>query len=355
MKLSYKKLVDINILHRYYEDELSRDFAILPTIPTRAKLRNYQLLPRSTETGLLLLASVSGANERLSVPIPLSESLQLTFSLKLKTPHFLNFTKLPLKNPEISYLPSVKTGYYFSNLSDNATTTPNRLLLSKEHVDNVASEKDRIVYLPKIFHLQFAPITDNFTLTIREEDDTLVKTLNIAEPTPFDNYRIDLSEFASGRYNLTLNSEPKQTIYLDNEMFHSAPFGIVEIFHRADVPDGNPATTADYKLIGGSDNNQITSKTYYIQFDNREAIWKYIFPGGTTDIISIASPAGSLFTKSGQEYTSPAFLKIQEKYQKILMNKDAVLSNLPNPNEKNIIPIVNATNDIIGFKAEVYL
>ncbi|WP_347841221.1 hypothetical protein [uncultured Draconibacterium sp.] len=116
--IKYKPLFEVNLYHKYFLNngakdffsmndtekemqltnyELSDLFSIVPSANTLKKLLGHQIVFKSS--GYKLLVWVKVASSNLDVPfIPLSENLELSFLLKLKTYTFNHFTDLGLQN-----------------------------------------------------------------------------------------------------------------------------------------------------------------------------------------------------------------------------------------------------------------
>ncbi|MCB0563222.1 MAG: hypothetical protein KDD01_02475 [Phaeodactylibacter sp.] len=362
MNIAFKRLFQIKILNRYYRDWICSDFTLEPTAVTQQLLANYGLLFRNTGDGGVVLAQVDSTTGLLKFPVSLTEGFKLTFELQLNNPFYANFTSLPFEKPEVAYLSSIKPGYYFTNRYDNEHTvlgpegsniTLN--LISRASGDEI-SEEDRLLFLPKIPRIHFAAPVNSFNLAIKQFDGSdALPALNINETFDFTTYDVkQFKSLPSGFYFLNLDASGDQPIYLDDGLFHRLSFGLVDIFHNGEVPDG--AGSADYRFITGAGNDTISEKTYHLWFDNRELTWRYFFPGGTTGITAFSSAAASFtLNASTNTYESNTQIKLQEAYLNVSMTRNGTLIALPNPNGKSVKPILDGFGNIIGANADVYL
>lgn len=136
--IQYKPLFKVDVLHLFFLNnglktyfsmntaeaakqldgyDLNSFFSIAPTLETQEKLKGYNLVFRSLNTGFTVWTKVS--NDDNAFPfIPLPNDLSFTFLVKVNDPTFYNYTDLNLNNLG-------KTNY-FSNrrLSTEASTFP---------------------------------------------------------------------------------------------------------------------------------------------------------------------------------------------------------------------------------------
>lgn len=116
--ITYKPLFEIKILHKYFlnkgtedffsMDELTKEkqladfdvstlFSIVPTLETQRKLKGQNLVFKTSNHGLTVWARLSEGSE-VAPLIPVDDSLELTFLLKLLNHTFYNFTNLDMLN-----------------------------------------------------------------------------------------------------------------------------------------------------------------------------------------------------------------------------------------------------------------
>lgn len=356
MNIAYQKLFEVRILNKYYQDWISRDLAIVPTPATRQILANHQLLYRNTDGGLIVLARVND-QAKLQIPVPLTAGLRLVFELRLQTPHFTNFTNLPLEKKPIEYLnAAIKSGYYFTNLYNNphaaAGPVANLKLLSKA-AGAAVSATDQVVYWPKIANIHLPADANSFSLQLKNRNGVPISTLSVNETQPFRNHDADLRHVPPGYYLINLNGGTDRPIFLDTDFYQRAPFGLIELFHSADVPAG-------YRFVTGTNHDEPVFQTYHIWFNNRSATWRYVFPAGAPTNFKIEhADSGDKFTGQTQGaqvvYTSPNPLELLESYQPVSYKVSGDTFKLPNPDGTIVKPVLNMGGVITGFNAEVYL
>lgn len=335
--IGYKILFTIKILHSYYSDWKSRDLVIIPTEKSLQFLKNYNLLYRQTEDGILVLARVIDNNGTLKIPISKTEGFKLSFHIYIKTKYFINLTNLPLQLAQSAAIRPAKNGYYFSNLSiqekelSDFPTTPNPTFkLLTKNPNGAVAKVDSLSYVPSIFKAVFNPAKKDFKLAVK---DVILNEspppYDVNEAEEFNEYQINLSKIPKGLQTLILDGT-EIPVYLSDSVFQKAPFGIIEVFHNT--------TTG---II--SDTNQVQGLEYTLYFENRSVFWKYSFSGAATSAHTINN-----FTKSENplEYISNSVLPLKDTYQSIEWNS----KKLPNPDGKIIKP-----KDQTHYISEVYL
>ena len=102
----YKEFVTVTVKHRYYHDELSRDFTFTPFPSTGALLNGFGLIPKLMDGKLVLYQQ----QEKNGDPVqPIDRITDLFFTIRV-TSDILNITE------------SFKPGkYWLSNLNDDGT------------------------------------------------------------------------------------------------------------------------------------------------------------------------------------------------------------------------------------------
>tara|TARA_B000000557_G_scaffold255756_1_gene247211 strand:- start:80 stop:907 length:828 start_codon:yes stop_codon:yes gene_type:complete len=113
---NYKKILNVEIMHDYFEDGMCPSFEINPSSHTKNLLKDYGVIFRKIINGFVL---ISNRDERFS-SISFNGPIQLTFKLINNDPLFFNYTDLNLEGG---------TNFLFQN--DNKTN----LLHKKEYVD----------------------------------------------------------------------------------------------------------------------------------------------------------------------------------------------------------------------------
>ena len=112
---NFKKIVTVEILHDFFNDQICRSFEFEPTTSTQKLLTNYGLLFKSISNGFVLIASGDSRFKGITFNGP----FLLTFDLKNTDPLFLNYTELPGQK---------EFGFEFENTNENFRLHPNEFV-----------------------------------------------------------------------------------------------------------------------------------------------------------------------------------------------------------------------------------
>ncbi|MEL6865371.1 MAG: hypothetical protein AAFP19_13175 [Bacteroidota bacterium] len=336
MTISYAKLFEVRILHTYYSENQSPDFELVPTQKSVQILRNLRLKMRPLNNGLAVYAPISNSDLLLEFPFELTDQIVFSFELKLTNPHFLNFTNLPLDlaNNIIYYLTNKNTNSRV--VTDFGTDS---LLLLCNAAEEFVSDADHIILRPKNFKHIFASPVNNFKFEVDGNpiDDPYTTSIKTEEAN--EEYDLDLSGISDGRHSLTTDTSTEE-IYLSNEVARSSPFGLVEIFHNSDID-------SSYRFVNAD--KEIEAKTYYLTFDQRETIWRYIFSDGIDDVIFDAL----VFDNDGVKgwLQTKAARGLSQNYQLLTVKVEGKDINLPNPSIHIVVPDESTS----AIYSEVYI
>lgn len=132
MNLNYKKIVEVEVWHDYYQVfqegvssflpsyNILNDLDFIPSPDCQRALKNNRLLFKKTAKGFQLIVRVDATTGQPFVPF--SPKSRFDFFVVVKNPYFFNFTNLNLTQKDRSL-------YYFNNLSENEK---NALFLTKK-------------------------------------------------------------------------------------------------------------------------------------------------------------------------------------------------------------------------------
>lgn len=354
MKITYTTLLEVLIRHDYYyadldEDgirewpenyDIGRDLAIVPTAACRQLLRNYNIVFKATPAGFHLYArvlpsEVAAPGNQQSFAF-LEPTTCFTFLIKLKNPHFLNFTNLRLNA-------TGKPIYYFSNRSGHASggipylshsmrihNNPpppgNQYYLGDLVLNNARttiyeaiSNPDNSVALTSINNWQeidtnnaryvtaldrIGQLGPNYTFSIPndhpdepfffqliDEGGTPVPLGNIpntnfpqsqatAPPASEDTFihRLHLGSIPTGKYTLRISHQDDREVYLLDPLQHPDAFGVIELFASVSNAD---LRFVEYLPGGDPEESVLRPKTYQLRFKNRQTYWRYFRPDQT--------------------------------------------------------------------------
>lgn len=354
MSVQFQSLFTIRVLHDYYNlhDKRCNDFEIEPAEDCLLLMKNLQILHKNFGNKLLTVAYASKFNNGSPPPefilkpfIDFSEGIVFRYYLKLKNPHFSNFTAIALSLAERKRL-------YFSNLSKNLAGTvlslsgslspftvskkynpgdlvkgPDDLFyeairkgdgtadskdlsnagywLKAASVDPFVTSGDQVTLVGNVYQYKLETPASNIiikTFGLNRADnnlpyDSLLETVekNFSQNQEFVS--IDFSKKSPGKYRVVVNNETELFVYVDPIAVQQNVFGVIDIHHFEKVPP-------DFKLLTADGNIKVPEPLYTIHFKNRSVIWKYISQNGDISIADSAAtphaflPATGLVIKS---------------------------------------------------------
>jgi hypothetical protein len=134
MRLNYKTLFKIELLHDYYADGKCNDFTLLPSSDCEELLRAQGMIIQQATGNSLTVMTREGFTPGTCF-IPVNKSSIFRFYMKLKPGRFINYTN-------IEWNPVTGQRFYFNNRANNKRGTV--LNLSKE----IADYTDTVTYVP---------------------------------------------------------------------------------------------------------------------------------------------------------------------------------------------------------------
>jgi hypothetical protein len=387
MKLNYKIIFTINLLHDYYADGKSRDFTIAASPETEELLRSMGMLARSTDHGLVIMAREGDTPGTCFIPI--KKNANLCFYMKLKPGQFVNYTN-------IEWNPVSGQRFYFSNRTNNKRGTI--LNLSKP----VAAYADTVTYAPgalakdplsndiyeaakgssnadkhaltpanafwnKLGDIQYTTAEGDlldvcgaqyfFSLTASSfsiEIFGLNRTTGAFDvpmaplqtqrfDDPVDGVPIDMTGLDKGRYAVTVNGVTK-FVYCDAALKSNEICGVIEIF--CDLDGANDyAFATEAAPVPPATQPVFTIKRcdYTIRFRNRRTVWKYIVKTANVTAIqdeNLDAAKRYTFNKTGLEFVSDKPIPFTETPIKLFKPQFAAGPSDPSP-------LPNAAGDML--------
>jgi hypothetical protein len=316
--IGYGYFFRVELLHKYFANNICNDFVIIPSVLTQATLNGNKMLARQYGNTLYGALQVDDAGKAFMTP---SNNLQLTFFLRLNNPVFFNYTNLP------SVYQSGKI-YYYTNRNNNVSNSKNFLSqpiafsnTTTYHPGDLApdangvmfecistctgifpsnanstnwmpidknrytSESDALQWMPSISTFTFSSVQTGAAIQVFAFNtangsfttSVLSKTITFGQSTK--SFKLDLSVLSPGKYRLVINNVA-QFIYINDELGTNPAFAVIEIFNDSNLP-------AAYKLLTGT---TLNSPLYSINFLNRATIWKYILNNGSKGNITVNPP-----------------------------------------------------------------
>lgn len=304
---------------------VSEELSIAPTPETRRTLRRMGWLWRRVPDGFFVAAHTREAADgsRVLERMP-GGSIRLRFALTLRDPSFVNrsngpfgtdgrllyhfanrdehagtarrYPHLTLEPPSYRYQTFYRAGdlvrrtlhgrNVYLALRDGTHSRPpqsgpgtsNWLRLAG---DQYANEADRVVLrraLQEVALPDEDPVQEaRFHLVRADGSREEVGGVSAADLADSHSYRLDLSAFSSGRYDLEIEGtygsgesfSRSEAIYLDDSLPPGGVFGLVEIVH----PAGAPGST--YRLW--EPDGRLRQPSFRLAFLNRYTYWRYHF------------------------------------------------------------------------------
>ncbi|MGN6212405.1 hypothetical protein [Parafilimonas sp.] len=327
ISINYSYFFRIELLHKYFANNLCNDFIITPSAETQAAIKGNKMLAKQYGNTLYTALQTDDDNKAFMVP---SDKLQLTFFMQLNSGLFYNYTNLP------SVFKPGKL-YYFSNRNNNAVNGKKFISQSvlydnnKDYVpgdiaigggtiyqcikgcknvtpsdandtnwmkidkNQYVSEQDAVQWMPSISTYTFETLQPDVTIdawAFNLADNAFshhVISESIAFKDPAKQFKLDLSSLAPGKYKLKINSN-EQFIYINDALSARPVFGVIEIFNDSSI-------APPYQLLNG---DVLNSPVYTINFLNRATIWKYILKNTSKGKITI-TPAGFDFPATASD------------------------------------------------------
>lgn len=248
MTYRYEILMSVQMLHDYYESNISNDFEFFPTSATRAVLKRYGMVYKATSSGFYIGFR---AEDQYRTPFAaLDEAVSLVFGYRLKTHSLLNITQIAeCSSGEVYYSDnsSMATGFELSPI-------PRALK-------------------PEVFSRSFQSEYPELDISLANAAGKMLDFTSVeggevmADETGTDIYefvqQVNVQPYGAGNYTLqqryNASVVDSSSYYLDTELAQARAFGIVHFDLDAD--------TIDY-----------TQETAYtMQWYRRSLAWQYHF------------------------------------------------------------------------------
>ncbi len=313
--INFGGLFTIELLHKYYANQLCPDFSITTSSKTQQAIAGQRAVVKQYHNKLYAGVQSVGA----SPFIPVDNGLQMTFYLWLNNPVFVNYTNLAA-----SYSPG--DVFYFTNRNNNSANGKDFLSAPLSAYDNTVSYApgdvaadnagnvytairsnsqadqhaladtgywaavDNNQYTSGADLLQYFSSVSTYSFTALQAAvnvsvlgyssltgayNSPVFNSSVSFTNPVPSFTLDLSSLPPGKYSLTVNGV-QQWIYINDELLSNRPFAVIDIF--------NAATPASCNLVDGA--GKLLSPPYSIYFLNRSTLWKYILPVSETGAIT---------------------------------------------------------------------
>ncbi|MEO1053677.1 MAG: hypothetical protein AAFX87_23780 [Bacteroidota bacterium] len=261
MALFYRNLFAINILHDFYNDGYSQDFATWPTKETAEVIQGERMILKATRRGFRLAYR---AIDTSGTPLIDLDDNTFKFVLSLQNiAEFMNFTILDDGPNEYA----ADKILYFKN-DPEATQA-----LTHELLDGLRP----IAFAFEVPFLAADPATHEATIEVTDDNDNNV--LGPVNIKPDRNgryeYAVDLKNTPKGIYRIKYSDDTHpqatQRLYIDSDLYRKDVFGIVEInttntsLDQYDVTFLRKATHWKYYVVNKTGNVDLASVDLSIQ------------------------------------------------------------------------------------------
>ena len=254
MKIKFDYLFEVVFEHEYFKNGLIPDLEIIPTYQTQELLRNYGMLFKKTERGIVILYEIDTAIAAESPLKPVVSDEIFSFELYMTNPYFSNYSNIPLNHKYPDF-------FYFNNLDENIVDS--NLLLNKQNYSNAS---DITELTSNIFNLEKITVSPTSLLEIIDICGTKVFSKTISSQNGSLIYQLDFDKIGSGRLDIYIDGSIYKKIYTDKAVSRKSLFGILDIYKSGQVP-----LSYQYSLNDGT----VNKKTYKIRFAKRDTTWKY--------------------------------------------------------------------------------
>lgn len=136
--LSFRKILQVDLNHEYFNDGLMKFFDFLPSANTLQIFRNYKMIFRKTNEGFVILSE----NDDKFLNKSFIGKIDLSFKLIFNDMFFLNYTQIPYKNNvKLNFSNSYKNYLHKNTYVDKNCIYPNQENLSGQ-IDLTINQKD---------------------------------------------------------------------------------------------------------------------------------------------------------------------------------------------------------------------
>lgn len=277
IKSYWSELFRISCRHDYYRDGICKDLEFVPTEDTQILLKNFRLLFRKQDDGMVVLFNKDKALKLFKSPY--LQTSKMSFQIFGSNPLLLHFTALPFQG--------AGKVYWFNNLVNQLSKDKNKLIHDSPQLDSEGKQqlplrpprfghtfekalayKDLKIVdalgkeMPKKPLLQVMQLGKIPKSLAQQPTDIIEKTLQQEKTT---SHILDLAHLPGGKYTLKATKGITDFDFYLTDKFNPNLFGMLDIYF--DGPNKN------YQFY---DKKAITTQDYYIQMHHRSTYWKYI-------------------------------------------------------------------------------
>ncbi|GAB5417900.1 MAG: hypothetical protein Crog4KO_23520 [Crocinitomicaceae bacterium] len=245
MTIQYDILLQLSVLHDFYDGGIDPGIQIVPTPATKQLLNNYRMITRVNQGKLQIAAEVNATDDGVTLQEHLQSPFEMVFTLQFRDAYWVNYT---------AQLPDEGKKYFFTNRNHSEEDDHTNL-----HAELRVSESDQIKML------------SNTTLTYPNETEvTLVRKglkeedRSAAIKTVQNKKYINTQNLEEGLYEINENGNATTVFITGAENMHG-------IFHLLVDPSSN-----DFAPVL-DENWTLQSPDFTAHFKNRSTRWCYYF------------------------------------------------------------------------------
>jgi hypothetical protein len=274
-KVKYTELVNVSIKQKFYENNICGKFIIeptpdmvfIPSMETQLLMKRLSFIYKSSNQtgGFTILAETDNKSKTTNYLLRFPQKGEkLTFFMLVNNPELLNFNELPIPGD------SNKIFYFNNKISGNPALRNDPLYLTHS-IGGVNGTDDRIKKSGSMYSYHHSVVAANAKLKHLLSDTELfpysLKNLGGAGGC---DLVFNLKGLPTGKVKLIIDGSDIETFYYTGNDVPASKFGVIEL-NLSDALDQN------YRLIESDNSLILPAPLYYIEFKNRETIWRYTF------------------------------------------------------------------------------
>lgn len=341
ININFIRLFTVEILNKYYSDQVCDDFVITSSARTASVMHGYNLV--SKQYGNRLYAGIP-ADATTGVPAFLpDEGTQLVFFLRCNNPLFFNFTNSPVGGLNGNLL-------YFTNNNDNPPVN-GKLVLTAPVPAYSGATAYNIGDLVLSGGTVYEAVQNNTGVALTDTANWLA---------------VDTDSYVSAADVKHIHKDPAQQAADPNDLVHFLPDAdYSELLNATDICAVlnivNDSTLANgYNLLtGGKVTLPPAQKLFTIYFLNRATKWKYIMLPASTGVIKQTAPTTGTLAFPGGPAANQVTSAYPLRFNDMQPAANAYTFQLTTASGQTVTPLPLASPDIIkkdtSLYAEIYL
>lgn len=340
ININFLRLFTVEILNKYYSDQLCNDLIITPSARTASVMSGYNIISR--QYGNRLYAGISADATGIPASLP-DEGTQFVFFIRCVNPLFFNFTNCPAGGLAGNKL-------YFTNNNAKPPVNGKLVLTAPIPAYNPATQYkmgDLVLSAGTVFEA----VQNNTGAALNDAANWL---------------QADADGYVSAADVKHVHKDPAQQTADANDLVHFLPdadyadllnstniCGVLNIVNDSTL--GN-----SYSLLsGGKVTLPPAQKLFTVYFLNRATKWKYILRPASTGIVSQTAPTTGTMAFPGGPAANQFISAYPLRFNDIQPAANAFTFQLTTADGQKVTPLPLASPDIIkqdtSLYSEIYL